>query len=338
MSRTGARIEARVRSAWSGRPGPGIRAAAAAFGLAADARLFLYEVGILHARRPPVPVVSVGGLTVGGAGKTPLASDIARWLREAGRRPAIVTPGQWDELAVHRHLLPDVPVLGARDRWRAVREAAKRGARCAVLDDGFAHRGLSRALDLLLIDADALARTNRRRLPAGPLRHPTSAIGLAHAFIVTRRAADGALARRAADRLGRDPDHRPVALCTLRPGAARPANRTARTRAEPRPAVAVAGIMKPRLFFAAVRNRWPDLERLNSFRDHHGPRGPELESILRAAGTRGIVCTLKDAARLARRVGERTPLWYLDDIVEWERGASRIRRLVLERTVQSASP
>lgn len=338
LTSTTAGIEARVRRAWTGRPGPWLRLAGALFGLAADARRFLYDVAILRAHPSPIPVVSVGGLTVGGSGKTPVAAELARWLADAGRRPAVVTPGQADELEVHRHLLPGIPVLGHPDRLRAVREAARRGARCAVLDDGYAHRRLDRRLDLLLVDVDALARTNRRRLPAGPFRHSPSAVSGADALIVTRRSSRGEPARRTADRLSRDPDGRPVALCVLRPGPALAANEAARVVGEPHPSVALAGIMKPRLFLEAARRRWPGLERAHSFRDHRGPRDAELGAILRSAGSRGILCTLKDAVRLAPRVGEATPLWYVTDLIEWERGASEIREIVLGRTAGPARP
>lgn len=327
-----AALEARVRRAWTGRPGPGLRAAGCVFAVAADARRFLYEAGVLETRRAPIPLVSVGGLTVGGSGKTPVAAELARWLHEQGRRPAVLTRGHSDELGVHRRLLPGVTVLGHPRPLRAVAEAAARGAGCAVLDDGFAHRGLARELDLLLIDADALARTNRRRLPAGPFRHGPDATSLAHALVVTRRAPEGATARRTADRLVRRPGGRPVGLCSLRPGPARPANLAARRAGVPDPRVAVTGIMKPRLFERDARRRWPGLERVHSFRDHRGPRGRRLDEIVGAAGERGILCTLKDAVRLAPLVGEATPIWYVVDVIEWERGASEIRELLLERT------
>lgn len=328
-------MEDRLRRAWIGRARPAMRGAAAIFGVAALGRLFLYELGLIRARPSPVPVVSVGGLTVGGSGKTPIASAIARWLLEAGHRPAIVTSGPTDERDVHRHLLPDIFVFATRDRGAAVREAAGRGAQSIILDDGFSHRRLHRVLDLLLLDADALIRTNCRCLPAGPFRHPLRSAALADALVVTRRAADDEPSRRVAARLARDGTGRPVGRCALRCGRLRAVNEAARSVASPRPAVAVAGIMKPRLFFEAVHTRWPHVVRRHSFRDHRGATGSELDALVRDAATRGILCTLKDAVRLGPRVGERTPLWYVEERVEWERGAVEIRAMVLARTAQA---
>lgn len=330
-----ARLESRARRAWRGLVGPGLRAAAALYGAAADVRLLLYELGLLEPREAPLPLVSVGGLTVGGSGKTPVAAAVAVWLLERGRRPAVLTRGYDDELRAHRHLAPGALVLGSRDRERAAREAARRGADCGVLDDGFAHRALARRFDLVLVDVDALARTSRRRLPAGPFRHPPASLVLADGIVLTRRGGTAELARRAADRLARAPWTPPVARCVLRPGRALPANRAATGR-DPDPAVAVAAIMKPRLFFAQVRRRWPRLVALHSFRDHAVPGRARLGAIVRAAGDRGIVCTLKDAVRLASRVGEETPLWYVEDVLEWEAGGSAIRERVLAALATSS--
>lgn len=334
MTPAGSWIERRLRRAWRRRPGVGLRAGGALYGLAADAHRLLYELALLETREAPIPVVSVGGLTVGGSGKTPLAVELAGWLLADGRRPAVVTRGYADELRVHRRRLPGALVLGAPDRRSAVREAARRGADCAVLDDGFAHRSLGRRLDLLLVDADALARTNRRRLPAGPFRHPPAFAALAHAIVVTRRGPAADLARRAAARLARSPYAPIVGRCALRPDSPVPVNRAARAAAVPDPAVGLAGIMKPRLFFEQLRRRWPRLVALHSFGDHGEPARVRLEAILRSAGDRGILCTLKDAVRLAPRVGEATPLWYVEDVVEWEAGASTIR----ERVLAAAGP
>jgi tetraacyldisaccharide-1-P 4'-kinase len=118
-------------------------------------RTLLYDAGWVKGTLPPVPVVSVGNLTVGGTGKTPVSAWIARWLRDHGGHPAIVMRGYGDdEPAVHRLLNPDVDVIVAPDRARGVEEAVRRGADIAVLDDGFQHRQLRRDVDIVLISAD----------------------------------------------------------------------------------------------------------------------------------------------------------------------------------------
>lgn len=323
-------VERRLRGAWTRPPGPALRAAAALYGAAADARTLAYDAGIAKSRRAAVPVVSVGGLTVGGSGKTPVAAALGRWLTAAGRRAAIVTRGYPDEIAVHRVLNPDALVLGHPDRLLAVREAVRRGARVAVLDDGFQHRRLARDLDIVLVDVDALVRTNGWRLPAGPFRDDLRAVARADAAVCVRRSPAAGPSAALADALGRFLPHLAVGRCALVPDRLVPANGAAAGSANPEPAVAAAGVMKPRLFFQAIRARWPGVERLRTFPDHRGPGPEEVPALLAEAGDRGIVCTLKDVPRLLPEVGERTPLWYLADGVDWETGESVIRGLVLQ--------
>lgn len=324
------RIEARLRTAWTQRPGVGLRSLGAVYGLVANSRNFLFDCGLLRVDRAPIPVLSVGGLTVGGSGKTPLAAELARWLQADGQRAAIITPGYPDELDALGVLAPDAVVLGHARRLRAIITAGDRGAHVAILDDGFQHRRLNKDLNVVLIDADALLSTNRRYLPAGPFRDAVAACHGADVMIVTRRSAAAERARRIAEHFGRGSAGRPVALCALQPGELVPANRAAAARSEPRPVVAVAGIMKPEVFFRHLRTRWPEIESLHTFRDHWGPNVAQLQSILRESGIRGIVGTLKDVVRLVSRIGERTPLWYLEDRIVWETGEEEVHRLVLE--------
>lgn len=323
-------IERRVREAWRREPGLLLRGSEAAFGAGVDLRHLLFDAGLFAARRASIPVVSVGGLTVGGSGKTPLASEVAGWLAAAGRRPAIVTRGFPDELAVHRALRPEAVVAGHPDRLRAVDAAAEAGAEIAVLDDGFQHRRLARDLDLVLVDTDALARTNRRRLPAGPFRERPAEVARAGAVVVVRRGRAERLARRVVAWLGRRLPAVPVARCVLRPGQPRPANPAAAgAGGPPAPAAALTGIMKPRLFFRQVRRRWPDVALLRAFPDHGAPSGKLLEECVREAGGRGMVCTLKDVEALRTRLPDDLPLWYLPDELAWEEGREGLRAAVL---------
>src|SRR5207248_2497521 len=99
------------------------------FGGVVGARDILYDAGWLPAEDTAIPAVSVGNLTVGGTGKTPIAAWIAAGLLVRGAKPAIVLRGYGDdEVLVHRALNPDVPVFVAADRALAIAEAAKVGA------------------------------------------------------------------------------------------------------------------------------------------------------------------------------------------------------------------
>jgi tetraacyldisaccharide 4'-kinase len=139
------------------------------------------------------PVISVGNITTGGTGKTPMVAWIARHLVSAGHRPVIAMRGYkaspraaGDEHAEYQQVLPDVPVLANPDRIAALREflPAHPEFDCVILDDGFQHRRLHRDLDLVLIDAQARTLQDDL-LPAGHLREPLTSLRRADAVIIT---------------------------------------------------------------------------------------------------------------------------------------------------------
>src|SRR5690348_7442624 len=125
---------------------------------------------------PVLPTLSVGNVTVGGTGKTPVAAWIAAELIDRGARPAIVLRGYGDdEPLVHARLNPDVPVIVAPDRLEGIARAAASGADVAVLDDAFQHRRAQRTADIVLVSAERWTRTPRL-LPAGPWRESLRAL------------------------------------------------------------------------------------------------------------------------------------------------------------------
>src|SRR5262245_23761547 len=150
-------------------------------------------------RRLVAPVISVGNLVVGGAGKTPLVREIAGWLAEAGRRVAILSRGyarpmpvpgttrvsregrmellRWehagDEPWMLARALPRASVYVGADRVEAGEQALLDGADTLLLDDGFQHLGLARDLDIVCVRGD---EARLRVMPAGPLREPVSAL------------------------------------------------------------------------------------------------------------------------------------------------------------------
>ncbi|MGD8452970.1 MAG: tetraacyldisaccharide 4'-kinase [Phycisphaerae bacterium] len=140
-----------------------------------------------------VPVISVGNLTVGGTGKTPLTIEIVSRLRAAGHRPAILTRGYGaaaeavaDEVQEFHLALPDVPVVVNPNRVAGAATARQQhNADCLVLDDGFQHRRLRRTFDVVLIDA-LNPWGGGRLLPAGRLREPPASLRRAHWVVITR--------------------------------------------------------------------------------------------------------------------------------------------------------
>jgi tetraacyldisaccharide 4'-kinase len=144
------------------------------------------------------PVISVGNLSVGGTGKTPMVRSIVRWLLEAGHRPCIAMRGygarqgtESDEAAAYERAIPGVPVVAQSNRTLGLiqlfaREHEDGGLHsdCIVLDDGFQHRQIARSLDIVLVDASRDPFRDRL-LPGGWLREPVMSLGRAGAVVIT---------------------------------------------------------------------------------------------------------------------------------------------------------
>lgn len=288
-----------------------------------------------HDAAPPVagaiPAMSIGNLTVGGTGKTPVCAWFAQQFQRAGASPAIVLRGYGDdEVHVHRLLNPGVPVLVGADRGLQVTLAAQRGADVALLDDAFQHRRAARVADVVLISADRWnGRT--RLLPAGPFREPITSLTRATLVLVTVKAAsderiaqavEAARARTAAAVL--TVELQPGRLVPMGPAAAPAPARGARV-------LAVSGIGDPGAFHAQLRRLGFRAQPL-TFGDHHAYDATSVGRIAAAArGMDGVVCTLKDAVKLEKLwQGSVLPLWYLSQSVVPRDGAA-----VLDATIQS---
>jgi tetraacyldisaccharide 4'-kinase len=253
-------------------------------------------------RRAPVPVICVGNLTVGGAGKTPVALALAERLLARGERPHFVTRGYGGRargpLRVDpaRHdcalvgdeallLAARAPTWLARDRLAGADAAARAGAGLVILDDGFQNPWLAPDVALLVVDG-GYGFGNRRLLPAGPLREPM-ADGLSRATAVVRIGAD----RVGIDRLL--PAELPCLAAELRPAPAAPAVAGRRV-------LAFAGIARPEKLFTTLSAAAAELVGCEAFADHHRYRRAEIERLLARAAREEAFCitTSKDAVRL----------------------------------------
>ena len=285
----------------------------------------LYDRGLLHSHMPAVPVLSLGNLSVGGTGKTPMAAWAAARLREGGARPAVLLRGYGeDEPLVHSALNPSVPVIVNADRVRGVNQASAGGADCVILDDGFQHRRLARTADWVLIAAEQYSHS-RRMLPAGPHREPVSALSRAHVVVVTRKSAAIGLAERIANDLQSVAPRVAVAICHLAPaGVVHAAGGTVESLDRLRGArvLAVAAIGAPNAFFAQLRSAGVAELRTVEMRDHHAFTTDDVQRLMQDARTMdAVVCTLKDAVKLAPLWSDvAVPLWYVSQQAEIERG------------------
>ena len=161
-----------------------------------------------------VPVVSVGNLTVGGTGKTPISAWVARYYGGAGHTPAIVLRGYGgDEGMVHRKVVPEAIVIEDPDRPRGAQRAVAGGASVIVLDDGFQRLDLHRDLDIVLVSVESTGAAPWT-LPGGPWREGLRALKRSDLVVVTRKRADFSSAERFSKRL-QAISKKPVAIARL---------------------------------------------------------------------------------------------------------------------------
>ncbi len=294
------------------------------YGLAVRLRNIAYERGWLRSEPTPVPVVSVGNLTVGGTGKTPCVEYIARFYRKLNRRVAILsrgyggTDGCNDEALLLKENLPDVPHLQAVDRVALAREAfAKLESEVLVLDDGFQHRRLARDLDVVLIDAMA-PWGHGYLLPRGLLREPPSSLRRADVLVLTR--CDQALAEqreRLRRTLARIAPQKPVVETTHRPVKLSNCDgeNAALELLRDQKAAAFCGIGNPQAFRRSLHDLGARLLDFRVYPDHHAFGHADIEELHRWSGGLPtgtvIVTTQKDVVKLRlSRLGDR-PLWWL---------------------------
>ncbi len=252
-----------------------------------------------------IPVLCIGNLTVGGAGKTPTAIAVAKMLDEAGERPFVLSRGYGGRLSgpvrvdPASHGAADVgdeplllartaPTIVSRDRVAGAGAARAAGAGIVVMDDGFQNPSLRKNASLLVIDG-ARGIGNGRVFPAGPLRAPLDAqLAHAQALLVIGEGAGAQPVIAAAPGIpvfhGRlEPDAQAVA--SLRGCAV----------------LAFAGIGDPAKFFATLAAARIDVRATRAFPDHHAYRRDEAAALIEQASRERLVLvsTEKDLARLA---------------------------------------
>lgn len=291
--------------------------------------------GVRRARgagRVAVPTLSVGNITVGGTGKTPVAAWMAAQLRARGRTPALLLRGYGDdEPLVHALLNPEVPVFADADRRRSADKAIAAGATALVLDDAFQHRQMPRDADVVLVSAD-LWKEPVRLLPAGPFREPLTALRRAQLIVVTRKAASAAQAAAVVAQVQRVATGVPVAVMHLTLDRLRTWTDDAVATLEAlrgERLLAVSGVGAPSAFLAQLRATGADIEPA-TYGDHHAYSADDVRSLVtRAARAQRIVCTLKDAVKLGPVwPAGAPPLWYLVQAVVIESGASDVQSLL----------
>lgn len=280
----------------------------------------MYDKGVLPLQRAPVPVISVGNLTVGGSGKTPFSAWLARALRAKGEKPALVARGYGeDEMVLHRRWNPDCLVIAEEDRAYGAWKAAKKGASVVVLDDGFQHRRLGRELDIVLVASSTPRRV--RLLPRGPFREDLSALSRAGVVVITQKGSGNP-----------DPEMEMRLEPLLREAPVRVSfvpDGWTNLEGEPSPGpeadyLAVCGIGDPRGFSSILAESTGRPGEMISFPDHHDYSWRDVTEIRNQLRGRTLVTTEKDAVKLHAFRGDLPDTRVLHLRVEFLQGEERL--------------
>jgi tetraacyldisaccharide 4'-kinase len=322
-----------AREVWAGgggAAGAALRIALApaemVYGAIIGARNRAYGRGWLRSERVDVPVISIGNISVGGAGKTPFAAWVARRLREWGRRPAIALRGYGeDEILLHRELNPEVPVFRGKRRVEAAREAVAAGCDAVVLDDAFQHRALARDLDVVLVPVESW-EPRPRLVPRGPWRESPRALARAGVIVLTRKSADAARAAEVEREVARMHPRKPIVQCALLPSRLVPLHggeaRGIGTLAG-RKVLGVAALAVPEPFIEHLFEAGAEVDAA-TYPDHHPFDADDAETLVEWAGGRMMVMTHKDAVKLRPLLPASAQAYVLEQAVTIESGADAL--------------
>jgi tetraacyldisaccharide 4'-kinase len=321
-----------------------LRAAELPYSAAMAWRNRRFDKGKAEIHKAAVPVVSVGNITLGGTGKTPLVRWIARWFRSHRARVAIVSrgyraeeSGQNDESRELEQNLPDVPHLQNPDRAEAAKIAVEElESQIIVLDDGFQHRRLARDLDIVLLDALEPFGFDHV-FPRGALREPLAGLGRADVIILTR--ADTVEAPQRESIRGRVKklapraawaEARHAASDLFSAGGSGIAGGTPSASLDSLkhvPLAAFCGIGNPAGFRHTIDSCGYSPTGFCEFPDHHAYTRADLDDLAAWAenlGAEAILCTRKDLVKIGLKQLGKLPLWAIGVDIEFLTGQDEL--------------
>jgi tetraacyldisaccharide 4'-kinase len=286
------------------------------YGAAAKLRAWLYKQGWLKQKRLNRPVISIGNITVGGTGKTPMVIWLAEKLLAEGKRVAILSRGYRgangtsDEIELMKQRLQGRVQFGVgSDRYAEAQRLDAAGVDVYLLDDGFQHLQLARDADIVLVDSTRPLR-QEFVLPAGRLREPPSALTRATAIVFTRTNQSQFTSVRLPGFIKASAYSAGTKLLGFR---AHDGDRRQESRRQSLTGAhfAFCGIGNPDAFFADLQRWGVQLAGRQAFRDHHRYRQMEIVALERAAKSAGavaLVTTEKDAQNLKHAVLSNLPI------------------------------
>jgi tetraacyldisaccharide 4'-kinase len=310
-----------------------------AYGWVTQFRLLLYDKGVLQRRRLNAPVISVGNLTVGGTGKTPMVLWLAEKFLAEGKSVCILSrgyrgkSGTSDEVELLKRRLGERIIVGVRpDRYEEGRRIeTEHAVDVFLLDDGFQHVQLARDVDILMLDGAKKLR-DQWLLPAGVLREPISACSRADLIVVSRK-------HERPDIQARDSHEHHIfyaqtrLLGLRRAGEAGPLSYV--NEIGDGPFFAFCGIGNPQAFFDDLKSWHVPVAGQKMYRDHHRYTESErksLEQSALAAGAKGLVTTEKDEQNLRGQVLSKLPVYVA--IIDFVLSSESELNVTLERLLR----
>ena len=291
-------------------------------------RSSLYKRNFFRRYKMEVPVISIGNLTMGGTGKTPIVSYLANFLKEQGYKPAIISRGYGglagkkvnvvsdgqkifldaeqagDEPRLLAETLSGIPILTGIVRALPCQYAIRTlGCDILLLDDGFQHLAVDRDINLVLFSADSLAG-NSRVFPGGHLREPVSALLRSDAFLMTGTSAHNRdRAQRFAALLQNRFPGRPVFFSSYTAAKAKEAttDQICPLTILPKPLYGFCGIARPAAFQHTLSEQDISLTGFTGLRDHQPYTSRLIGQIQKEAlnsGAQGLITTAKDMVKL----------------------------------------
>lgn len=285
------------------------------YGMVSSFRNKMYDKGLLRAVKIDAKVISVGNITTGGVGKTPIVAKLAQYYIDKDEKVAVITRGYGgklsnkkvnlisdgvnvyyeaddagDEAYWHAINNPMSCVLTCKDRVKAAKYAVKSlGCSVIILDDGFQHRHIARDLDIVLVDSE-LGFGNEKLLPAGPLREGKEAFKRIDRLIVVNKGGNGERAEKYAKIMGKKLNV-PAVVCSTQPDYIY--NIVSGEQLATGEAVtALCAIGQPEQFYRFLEDKCEVIKKV-TYDDHHLYKKSEIDAIKGA-----IVTTEKDAVKL----------------------------------------
>ncbi len=323
--------------------------------IAITVRKALYRTGLIKQVRLPAKVISVGGITIGGSGKTPVVIHLAKYLESIGKKTLILTRGYGGETetavvvrpgddTTKSNLSDEVRLMSKKtsatigvgaDRVAAFEKASESmGFDVIILDDGFQHLKITRDLDIVVLDATA-PFGNGYVLPSGNLREPRASLRRANLIVLTR-ISQCPNAVKVCERLASDFGDKAIVSADYVPDGIRQVHTDEivdPSTFSDRSIFAFSAIANPDSFFSMLENEGLQVVGKRAFRDHHIFTQPDIEELVgeaRSTECSAFVVTEKDAVKLKALDCGQIPIYAFRIRLQINEGEDSLRNTIMK--------